>query len=83
VLAAAVVALDGNPSAYLLVSTEPWASITAREAKFSEAISSRWVCWRSSSLPIRAAMAGSPAARDWLIAALSAIGAPERGFEES
>ena len=34
---------------YLLVSTEPWAAITAGEVKFSEAISWRVVFWRSSS----------------------------------
>jgi hypothetical protein len=34
VLAAAVVTLPGYPSAYLLVSTEPWHSRTARGAKF-------------------------------------------------
>ena len=38
-LVAAVVALSGYPSEYLLVSTEPVARITAGEAKFSEAIS--------------------------------------------
>src|SRR5690606_39318648 len=47
------------PSAYLLVSTEPWASRTARETMFSEAISSISCCWRPSSLPIAAASSGS------------------------
>ena len=45
-LAAAVVALAGSPSAYLFVSTEPTASSTAGQVKFSEAISSSWSRWR-------------------------------------
>jgi len=40
ILAAAVIALARIAFAYLLVRTEPWASNTARETMFSEAISS-------------------------------------------
>jgi len=32
-----------------LVSTDPWARSTARLTMFSEAMSSIWFCWRSSS----------------------------------
>jgi hypothetical protein len=49
----------GNPSAYLLVSTEPCASKTARETMFSDAISSISSHWRDSSSPIASAISGS------------------------
>ena len=57
ILAAAIIAPDSS-SAYLLVMTEPWASSTARDTMFSEAISSI-SCWRPSSFLIAPAMSGS------------------------
>jgi len=48
-LAAAVIALAGYPSAYLFVITEPTASSTASETKFSDAMSSRLRDWRTVS----------------------------------
>ncbi len=58
-LAAAVVALAGQPSAYLLVSTVPAASRTASDVKFSEAMSSIVPRWRASSASMAAATSGS------------------------
>jgi len=53
----------------LLVSTDPWAPSRPR-GEVLVAINSRWCCCRSPSpLAIRAAMAGSAAARDWSAAA--------------
>ena len=43
----------------------PWAAITAGEAKFSLAMSSKWLCCRSSSLLISPAISGSPCRRAW------------------
>src|SRR5690606_36864370 len=45
-----------------LVSTEPWASSTASETMFSEAISSISPCWRASSLSMARASSGSVSA---------------------
>ena len=61
-LAAAVIAAAREPSAYLLVSTEPTASSTAWGTKFSEAIISRVPCWRRSSPSSTAAISGSTSA---------------------
>ena len=59
VLASAVVAAPGYPSAYLLVSTVPAASITAAETWFSLAISSSVLACRCCSLAISSAICGS------------------------
>lgn len=63
-LAAAVVALAGVPFAYLLVSTLPTASMTAREVKFSDAMSSTLPRWRASSWRRQSVTCGSSAARN-------------------
>jgi len=47
-LAAAVIALT-RIAFRVLVGEEPWASITASDVKFSEAISSMPSCWRVTS----------------------------------
>jgi hypothetical protein len=47
-----------------LVITEPWASSTARETMFSEAISSICSLWRFSSSWMVANTAGSALSRD-------------------
>ena len=47
------------PSAYLLVMTVPMASRTAREAKFSLAMSSSCEAWRAASLRIASKISGS------------------------
>ena len=62
-LAAAVVATPGRPSAYLFVSTEPTASSTDGQVKFSDAISSSWSRWRRSSALQSSAISGSISAR--------------------
>jgi hypothetical protein len=50
--ASAVVSFSQDyPSAYLLVIIDPWASSTASETKFSDAMSSRLYSWRSSFQP--------------------------------
>src|SRR6185437_3399827 len=51
-----------RPSAYLLVSTLPWACSTDRGTKFSDAIISRVSRWRPSSLPSNSAISGSTSA---------------------
>ena len=55
--------MPGYPSAYLLVGTEPTASSTDGQVKFSDAISSIWLRCRSSSAPSSAAISGSISAR--------------------
>ena len=55
--------LPGYPSAYLLVSTLPWASRTARLVKFSLAMSSMFSLWRRSSCWIASKISGSVWAR--------------------
>ena len=60
-LAAAVVTFAGIAFAYLLVKTLPWASKTAGEVKFSEAIISSVLRWRDNSSFIARATSGSKA----------------------
>src|SRR5699024_11759226 len=47
------------PSAYLFVNTEPIASITASDTKFSDAINSIFSCWRFFSACIASYISGS------------------------
>ena len=56
---AAVVPLARVASEYLFVSTEPWASRTAGDAKFSDAMSWTVVFCRSSSRAMTPAISGS------------------------
>jgi hypothetical protein len=54
----------GNPSEYLLVRHEPTASITARDVKFSEAISSKPRNCRRFSHSMMACTSGSRSCRE-------------------
>ena len=63
VLVAAIVAVAGMPSEYLLVIALPRASITAKEVKFSKAMSSMPRHWRRFSFSMRSWISGSTAAR--------------------
>jgi len=57
--------LPGSPSEYLFVRQEPTASITARDVKFSDAISSKLLNWRCFSLSIIALTSGSTLLSSW------------------
>ena len=80
-------ACPGYPSAYLFVRTEPAASSTAWLTKFSEAMSSRPVFWRLTSLAIAAAISGSVSAserqRDGASVGMSSFGFSGSRFRRS
>ena len=57
--------LPPTAPAYLLDITEPRASKTDLEAKFSEAMSTRLLRWRRFSCSMRSKISGSVSASDW------------------